>query len=142
MKSTSSILTVVGARPQFIKSVAVTRELARRGVDQWLVHAGQHPDDHMGSAFLAELGVGAPDARLHPTQASRSKRMADMLAGLSEEMARVAPAAVLVYGDTDATLAGALAAHHHSVPLVHVEAGLRSGDRTLSAHPPRPHALL
>jgi len=131
MKSFSPILTVVGARPQFIKSVAVTRELARRGVDQWLVHAGQHPDDHMGSAFLAELGVGAPDARLHPAQASRSKRMADMLAGLSEEMARVAPAAVLVYGDTDATLAGALAAHHHSVPLVHVEAGLRSGDRAM-----------
>lgn len=131
MKSSSRILTVVGARPQFIKSVAVTRELARRGLDQWLVHAGQHPDDHMGSAFLAELGVGAPDARLHPSQASRSKRMADMLAGLSEEVARVAPSAVLVYGDTDATLAGALAAHHHDVPLVHVEAGLRSGDRAM-----------
>ena len=131
MKSSSRILTVVGARPQFIKSVAVTRELALRGMDQWLVHAGQHPDDHMGSAFLAELGVGAPDARLHPAQTSRSKRMSDMLAGLSEEMARVAPAAVLVYGDTDATLAGALAAHHHSVPLVHVESGLRSGDRSM-----------
>lgn len=131
MNSSSRILTVVGARPQFIKSVAVTRELARRGMGQWLVHAGQHPDDHMGSAFLAELGVGAPDARLHPAQVSRSKRMADMLAGLSEEVARAAPAAVLVYGDTDATLAGALAAHHHSVPLVHVEAGLRSGDRSM-----------
>ena len=125
------ILTVVGARPQFIKSVAVTRALAQRDFGQWLVHAGQHPDDHMGSAFLSELGVAAPDARLHPSQASRSKRMADMLAGLSDEVARIAPAAVMVYGDTDATVAGALAAHHNGVPLVHVEAGLRSGDRSM-----------
>ena len=101
MKSTSSILTVVGARPQFIKSVAVTRELARR-VDQWLVHAGQHPDDHMGSAFLAELGVEHLMRGSIP-RGIPVEGMADMLAGLSEEMARVAPAAVLVYGDTDAT---------------------------------------
>lgn len=131
MTPSPRILTVVGARPQFIKSVAVTRALARRDFGQWLVHAGQHPDDHMGSAFLSELGVSAPDARLHPSQASRSKRMADMLAGLSDEVVRIAPAAVVVYGDTDATVAGALAAHHNGVPLVHVEAGLRSGDRAM-----------
>jgi len=131
MTPTPRILTVVGARPQFIKSVAVTRELARRGVGQWLVHAGQHPDDGMGSAFLSELGVPGPDFRLHPSQASRSARMADMLAGLSEEVERVGPSVVVVYGDTDATLAGALSAHHNGVPLVHVEAGLRSGDRSM-----------
>ncbi len=131
MTTSPRILTVVGARPQFIKSVAVTRELARRDCGQWLVHAGQHPEDHMGPAFLSELGVAAPDARMHPSQASRSKRMADMLAGLSDEVVRLAPAAVVVYGDTDATVAGALAAHQNGVPLVHVEAGLRSGDRSM-----------
>jgi len=125
------ILTVVGARPQFIKSVAVTRELARRGWEQWLVHAGQHPDDHMGTDFLTELGVPPPNARLRPSQASRTHRLADMLAGLAEQIDQVGPAAVVVYGDTDATVAGALAAHHAGVPLVHVEAGLRSGDRSM-----------
>lgn len=131
MTPSSRILTVVGARPQFIKSVALTRELASRGWGQWLVHAGQHPDDHMGMDFLTELGVPPPDARLHPSQVSRSHRLADMLTGLAEQIDQVRPAAVVVYGDTDATVAGALAAHHAGVPLVHVEAGLRSGDRTM-----------
>lgn len=129
--ASSCILTVVGARPQFIKSVALTRQWSERGMEQWLVHAGQHPDDHMGTDFLSELGVSGPDARLRPSQASRSLRMADMLAGVSQEIGKVSPAAVVVYGDTDATLAGALAAHHAGVPLVHVEAGLRSGDRAM-----------
>lgn len=125
------VLTIVGARPQFIKSAALTRALAGQRWTQRLLHAGQHPDDHMGSDFLTELGVPPPDVRLRPRQSGRSFRMADMMAGIAEEIASSAPAIVVVYGDTDATLAGALAAHHAGVPLVHVEAGLRSGDRSM-----------
>lgn len=95
------------------------------------MHAGQHSDDHMGTDFLVELGVPAPAVRLTPSQVGRTERMADMMKGIGSEIRRVRPEVVLVYGDTDATLAGALAAHHAGVPLVHVEAGLRSGDRTM-----------
>ena len=125
------VLTIVGARPQFIKSAALTRALAGQRWTQRLLHAGQHPDDHMGSDFLTELGVPPPDVRLRPRQPGRSIRMADMMAGIAEDIESSAPAIVVVYGDTDATLAGALAAHHAGVPLVHVEAGLRSGDRSM-----------
>lgn len=129
--STQPLLTVVGARPQFIKSASLTRALDEAGWSQWLVHTGQHPDDGMGKDFLTELGVAEPDARLHPAQSSRSARLADMLGGIAQEIERVQPAAVIVYGDTDSTLAGALAAHHAGVPLAHIEAGLRSGDRSM-----------
>ena len=131
MPSVSLLLTVVGARPQFIKSAALTRVLAGSSWKEHLVHAGQHSDDHMGTDFLVELGVPAPAVRLTPSQVGRTERMADMMKGIGSEIRRVRPEVVLVYGDTDATLAGALAAHHAGVPLVHVEAGLRSGDRTM-----------
>lgn len=125
------LLTVVGARPQFIKSAGLTRALQGGQWQQWLLHAGQHADDDMGLDFLSELGVPMPDARVYPAQSGRSQRLADMMLGVTQEIQRVQPTAVLVYGDTDATLAGALAAHHAKVPLVHVEAGLRSGDREM-----------
>lgn len=128
---TVDLLTVVGARPQFIKSAALTRALPMAGISQHLVHTGQHPDSIMGLNFLEELQVGEPDAMLQPRQDSRSFRLSDMLMGISTEIDRVRPKAVLVYGDTDSTLAGALAAHHAGIPLLHVEAGLRSGDRSM-----------
>lgn len=131
MATSLTLLTVVGARPQFIKSVALTRALANTDWTECLLHAGQHADDHMGSDFLSELGVSAPHIRLHPSQENRTARMADMMAGIADQIQQRKPAAVLVYGDTDATLAGAMAAHHAGVPLLHVEAGLRSGDRAM-----------
>ena len=129
--SSKDLLTVVGARPQFIKSAALTRALSKAGLSQWLVHTGQHSDDHMGLDFLVELGVPAPDARINPAQSGRSARLSDMISGVAQQIDQVKPRAVLVYGDTDSTLAGALAAHHAGVTLVHVEAGLRSGDRAM-----------
>ncbi len=129
VKGSRRVLTVVGARPQFIKSAALTRSLKGSGWKQWLVHAGQHVDDDMGLDFLSELHVPMPDARIRPSQSGRSQRLSDMMLGVAEQIESVNPSAVVVYGDTDATLAGALAAHHAQVPLVHVEAGLRSGDR-------------
>ena len=131
MATSPILLTVVGARPQFIKSAALTRALVHTEWTECLVHAGQHADDHMGSDFLVELGVPPPALRLHPCQDSRTARMADMMSGIADHIERLCPAVVLVYGDTDATLAGAMAAHHAGVPLVHVEAGLRSGDRSM-----------
>ena len=131
MSPSKTLLTVVGARPQFIKSAALTRAIAESDWSEWLVHAGQHCDDEMGSSFLAELDVAAPHARLNPDQSGRTARLADMMRGIADQIQSVSPKAVLVYGDTDATLAGALAAHHAGVPLIHVEAGLRSGDRRM-----------
>lgn len=129
--TTTDWMTVVGARPQFIKSAALTRLLAPSGMTQHLVHSGQHPDDGMGLDFLVELGVPPPDVRIKPAQENRTTRMADMMRGIADEIVRRRPRAVIVYGDTDSTLAGALAAHHAGVPLVHIEAGLRSGDRSM-----------
>lgn len=131
MSRSKTLLTVVGARPQFIKSAALTRAMEGSDWSEWKVHAGQHPDDEMGSDFLAELGVPPPQARIYPDQSGRTARLADMMRGIAEQIQSVSPRVVLVYGDTDATLAGALAAHHVGVPLVHVEAGLRSGDRRM-----------
>jgi len=125
------LFTVVGARPQFIKSAALTRVLEKEGLTQYLLHSGQHADAEMGLDLLEELGVPGPDIVLSPRQENRSMRMADMLNGVADQIRRVNPAMVVVYGDTDSTLAGALAAHHAGVPLVHIEAGLRSGDRSM-----------
>lgn len=129
--SNFDLLTVVGARPQFIKSAALTRVLGEVNLSQYLLHTGQHTDREMGLDFLEELGVPGPDVVLSPRQDNRSTRMADMLQGVAEQIREVNPAMVVVYGDTDSTLSGALAAHHAGVPLVHVEAGLRSGDRSM-----------
>lgn len=125
------LLAVIGARPQFIKSAASTRVLGHFGISQFLLHTGQHPDPEMGLDFLKELGVPAPDGILSPSQESRTHRLADMMEGVADAIGRLRPKAVMVFGDTDSTLAGALAGHHAGIPVVHVEAGLRSGDRSM-----------
>ncbi len=124
------ILTVVGNRPQFIKAAAVSGPL-REHHEEILVHTGQHHDDSLSRVFFAELGLARPEYELGIAGGSNTSQTARMLHALEPLVAEVQPDAALVYGDTNSTLAGALAAAQAQVALVHVEAGMRSFDRTM-----------
>ena len=124
------ILTVIGNRPQFIKAAAVSPRL-RAGHSEVLVHTGQHFDDELSAVFFAELGLPAPDLELGIALGSNSSQTARMLGALEPVVREAGPDAVLVYGDTNSTLAGALAGAQAGVPVAHVEAGMRSYDRTM-----------
>jgi UDP-GlcNAc3NAcA epimerase len=124
------ILTVIGNRPQFIKAAAVSPGL-RRAAEEVLVHTGQHHDDTLSAVFFAELGLPAPDRQLGVAGGSNTSQTARMLAALEPVIGELAPDAVLVYGDTNSTLAGALAGGQARLPVAHVEAGMRSFDRTM-----------
>jgi UDP-GlcNAc3NAcA epimerase len=124
------ILTVVGNRPQFIKAAAVSGPL-RSAHEELLVHTGQHHDDALSEVFFRELGLARPDRELGIAGGSNTSQLARMLVALEPLLAAERPDAALVYGDTNSTLAGALAASQAGVPVVHVEAGMRSFDRTM-----------
>ena len=124
------ITSIIGNRPQFIKAAAVSRHL-REHHDECLVHTGQHYDDEMSQVFFEELGVPAPDVQLGIGSGTNTGQTARMLAALEPVIADSRPDVVLVYGDTNSTLAGALAAAQAPVPVAHVEAGMRSFDRTM-----------
>ena len=124
------VLTVIGNRPQFIKAAAVSPRLRERH-DELLIHTGQHFDDDLSAVFFAELGLPAPDRQLGIALGSNSSQTARMLSALELVIAEEAPDAVLVYGDTNSTLAGALAGAQAGVPVAHVEAGMRSFDRSM-----------
>jgi UDP-GlcNAc3NAcA epimerase len=124
------ILTVVGNRPQFIKAAAVSGPL-RAEHEEILVHTGQHYDDALSKVFFSELGLSAPEHQLGIGGGSNTSQTARMLTALEPLLEQGAPDAVLVYGDTNSTLAGALAAAQRRVPVVHLEAGMRSFDRAM-----------
>ena len=124
------ILTVVGNRPQFIKAAAVSRHLRERG-EEILVHTGQHYDRELSELFFEELELPPPDHMLGVGAGSHAEQTAKTLGGLEPLLAEVAPDAVLVYGDTNATLGGALVAAKAEIPIAHVEAGMRSFIRTM-----------
>ncbi len=124
------VLTVVGARPQFIKASVVSPRL-RHGADEVLVHTGQHYDVSMSDVFFSELGMPQPDYHLNVGSASHGEQTARMLSGLEPIFMREAPDVVLLYGDTNSTLAGALVAAKLTIPVAHVEAGLRSFNRAM-----------
>ncbi|HEX6162961.1 MAG TPA: UDP-N-acetylglucosamine 2-epimerase (non-hydrolyzing) [Vicinamibacterales bacterium] len=124
------ILTIVGARPQFIKAAAVSHAL-RQQHREILLHTGQHYDAAMSDQFFSELALPQPDIELGVGSASHAEQTAKMLIGIEAAIESHRPDAVMVYGDTNSTLAGALAASKANVPLAHVEAGLRSYNRRM-----------
>ena len=129
-RGSMKILTVIGNRPQFIKAAAVSPRL-RAGHEELLVHTGQHFDDELSSVFFTELGLPAPELELGIALGSNSSQTARMLGALEPVVREALPDAVLVYGDTNSTLAGALAGAQAGVPVAHVEAGMRSFDRSM-----------
>jgi UDP-N-acetylglucosamine 2-epimerase (non-hydrolysing)/UDP-GlcNAc3NAcA epimerase len=124
------VATIVGNRPQFVKAAAVSR-LLRREHQERLIHTGQHYDDELSRVFFEELDVPPPDRQLRGGSGTNTEQTARMLTALERELAEHRPDAVLVYGDTNSTLAGALAAAQARVPVAHVEAGMRSWDRSM-----------
>lgn len=120
------ILTVVGARPQFVKAAPVCRAFALAGIEEVLVHTGQHFDSAMSAVFFDELSIPAPKYNLEIHGGGHGDMTGRMLVSLEPIVHGESPDAVLVYGDTNSTLAGALVASKLHIPLVHVEAGLRS----------------
>jgi UDP-N-acetylglucosamine 2-epimerase len=125
------ILTVVGARPQFIKAAPVTRALRDTGHTEFLVHTGQHYDYKMSRIFFDEMGIPEPDLNLEVGSGSPGWQTGQMLLGLEMAMQQQQPERVVVYGDTNSTIAAALAACKLQLPVAHIEAGLRSYNRAM-----------
>jgi|SRR5918995_162147 UDP-N-acetylglucosamine 2-epimerase len=125
------VLTVVGARPQFIKAAPVSEALRSRGIDEILVHTGQHYDDSMSASFFDELRLREPDHHLAVGSGGHGHQTGLMMQRLEPVISAAQPDCTLVYGDTNSTLAGALVAAKLQIPLAHVEAGLRSNDRSM-----------
>ncbi|GAB4337194.1 MAG: UDP-N-acetylglucosamine 2-epimerase (non-hydrolyzing) [Dehalococcoidia bacterium] len=125
------VMPVVGARPQFIKLAPFSAEVRRRGHRETIVHTGQHYDEGMSARFFAELAIPEPDLNLGVGSGSHGEMTARALEGIERLVLDLRPDAVVVFGDTNSTLAGALAAAKAGVFCAHVEAGLRSFDRRM-----------
>jgi UDP-GlcNAc3NAcA epimerase len=123
------ILTVVGARPQFIKASVVSRAMARAGLEEIMLHTGQHFDPSMSDIFFRELEMPRPTHNLQIHSLGHGAMTGRMMEGIEAVLIEERPDMVLVYGDTNSTLAGALAAAKLNIPVAHVEAGLRSFNR-------------
>lgn len=126
MSRTLSVATVVGARPQFIKASPVSRALEEAGLREILIHTGQHSDANMSEVFFKEMEIRPPDYFLGISGLSHGAMTGEMLKQIEGVLIKEKPDVVLVYGDTNSTLAGALAAAKLHIPVAHVEAGLRS----------------
>lgn len=121
------LITVIGARPQFVKAAAVSRAIALEGgIDETIVHTGQHYDKNMSDLFFEEMGIPEPKFHLNVGSGSHAKMTGAIMERIEATCLDVKPDAVMVYGDTNSTLAAALAAAKIHVPVIHIEAGLRS----------------
>lgn len=125
------VLSVVGARPQFVKLAAIDKVFQAEGVQHTIVHTGQHYDPLLSDVFFEDLGISAPDVHLGVGSGSHGKQTGAMLGALDEVLEQHQPDWVLVYGDTNSTIAAALSAVKMHIPVAHLEAGLRSFNRRM-----------
>lgn len=128
------LVTIIGARPQIIKAAALSRAIKNQysnRIQEVIVHTGQHYDDNMSQVFFDELGIPHPDYNLHVGSASHGVQTARMTEGIEEVLLKEKPDFIVLYGDTNSTLAGAVAAAKIHVPIVHIEAGLRSFNKSM-----------
>lgn len=128
------IMTIIGARPQIIKAAAISRAIEKlysTEIEELIVHTGQHYDENMSAVFFEELGIPKPFAQLSIGSSSHGDQTGAMMRDLENLMIKHAPDAVIVYGDTNSTLAGSLAASKIGIPVVHIEAGLRSFNKAM-----------
>lgn len=128
------IITIIGARPQIIKAAALSRTIKQKyagRIQEIIVHTGQHYDDNMSQVFFNELGIPQPDYNLHVGSASHGVQTARMIEGIEKILLDEKPDCIVLYGDTNSTLAGAVAASKIHVPVVHIEAGLRSFNKNM-----------
>ena len=128
---TITALNVVGARPNFMKIAPITHAMKAAGIRPVLVHTGQHYDDNMSAIFLEEFGLGSPDVELGIGSGSHAEQTGRVMIALEPVIRDVAPDVVVVVGDVNSTLAASIAAVKLGVRVAHVEAGLRSFDRTM-----------
>ena len=128
------ILTIIGARPQIIKAAAISRAIKNEfdsKIQEILVHTGQHYDSNMSDVFFSEMGIPKPHYNLNVGSMSHAQQTAKMMVGIEELICSEKPDYLLVYGDTNSTLAGALSAAKLHLPVIHVEAGLRSFNKSM-----------
>jgi UDP-GlcNAc3NAcA epimerase len=126
------VVSIIGARPQFVKAAVVSRALREgQGAEEFLVHTGQHFDDNMSGVFFDEMGIPEPNVNLGVSGGGHGAMTGSMLAEIEKILENETPDWTLVYGDTNSTLAGALAASKLNIPCAHVEAGLRSDNRRM-----------
>ncbi|MBI2967385.1 MAG: UDP-N-acetylglucosamine 2-epimerase (non-hydrolyzing) [Bacteroidetes bacterium] len=128
------ILTVIGARPQIIKAAAISRAISNhfnKTVNEIILHTGQHYDENMSDVFFKEMGVPQPAYNLNIGSGMHGKQTAQMISGIEEIIVKEKPSCIVIYGDTNSTLAGALAGSKLHIPVVHIEAGMRSFNKQM-----------
>ena len=128
------ILTIIGARPQIIKAAAISRAIKNNfsmQIEEIIIHTGQHYDNNMSEIFFEELGIPNPNYNLKVGSASHGQQTAKIIEGIEDLILNEKPDGIIVYGDTNSTVAAALAAGKLQLPIFHIEAGLRSFNKAM-----------